>query len=125
MSDQATPQEKLFGLIKDGRYQEAVELLPQVHDINVLDPASGLNALHMASARCSVILLEALWARPDLDEVRKDARGQLASQLMWHVAGEEEFAVRLMAREREYAKAHGIVLWPKVRENDHPDSTLS
>jgi hypothetical protein len=106
-----TSQERLFELIKGARYQEAIDLLPSVTDINALDPKSGYNALHMAAGRCSVALLEALWARPDLDETRLDAKNFPASELAWTIGGNEELSVQLMRRERDYALAHAEPLW--------------
>lgn len=113
MSDATTPDAQFLSLIKERRYQEAIALMPAVTDINALDPESGAAALHMAAGRCATILLKALWARDDLDELRRDAQGRYASEVAWHVGDDEELSARLMEREHAYAKAHGLTAWPK------------
>ncbi len=120
MSDATTPEAQFLSLIKGRRYQEAIALMPQVANINALDPDSGAAALHMAAGRCATILLRALWARGDLNELCQDAEGRYASEVAWHVGNDEELSARLMEREHAYAKAHGLTAWPKPWAGNEP-----
>ncbi len=113
MQDEITSDIRFLELIKERRYQEAIEIMPEVVDINAPDPETGAAPIHIAAGRRATILLSALWTRDDLDELRRDAQGRYPSEVAWHVGGDEQLSEKLMEREHAYAKAHGLVAWPK------------
>lgn len=80
---------RFLELIKERRYMEAIEIMPDVTDINAIDPASGAAAIHMAAGRRATILLTALWTRDDLDELRQDSKSRYPSEIAWHVGKDE------------------------------------
>lgn len=114
MSDDVPPDSAdLFRLLKAHRYAEAIELIPAVGDVNVVDPKTGFTALHWGAAHRVRGVLNALWQRDDLDELARDRQGQYASELAWQIATDEELGVELMQRERDYGARHDLDVWPK------------
>lgn len=110
---------RFLELIKARRYQDAIEIMPDVNDINAIDPVSGAAAIHMAAGRQVMILLNALWTRDDLNELRQDSKGRYPSEVAWHVGKDEDLSAILMEREHAYAKKHGLVAWPKPSSGDN------
>ena len=104
---------ELFRLLKAHQYPEAAKLVLQVQDINLIDPETGLTALHWAAGHVVKSLLEVLWKRPDLDELARDAQGRYASELAWQVAEDEMLGAELMWREKAYGERVGQRPWPK------------
>ncbi len=113
MSNGSTIDVQFLELIKAQRYDEAIALIPQVQDINALDPSSGATALHMAAGRRATRLLKALWTRSDLNELCQDTNGRYPSEVAWHIGGDEALAASLMEREHAYAQKNNTQAWPK------------
>lgn len=105
--------EAFFTALRDHNIRAAISLMGEVEDINAIDPQTGMNALHWASAYAATGLLERLWAHPELDDTVRDAQGRYASQLAWVLANHEELGTTLMQRERAFANKTGQTLWPK------------
>lgn len=120
MLDGTTTDTQFLALIKARRYPEAIEIMPEVADINALDPETGAAAIHMAAGRRSTLLLNALWKRDDLDELRRDTQGRYPSEVAWHVGGDEKLSEQIMEREHAFAKKHGLVAWPKPATDHDP-----
>lgn len=100
-------------LVADRKYDEALALLPQVKDVNVLHPEHNATALHTAAARQAMSFIKAfIDARgEDIDFQMKDGYGRLASDLAWNHARNEELGAWLMDKEREYAQKHNSPLF--------------
>ncbi len=113
MSNETTPEVRFLELIKARQYQDAIAMMPEVEDINVLDAESGSAAIHMAAGRRSTVLLKALWTREDLNELCQDSLDRYPSEVAWDVGGDEELSTLLMEKENAYAKFHELTAWPK------------
>ena len=118
VTDRTEVDIRFLELIKERRYQDAISMMSEVTDINALDPESGAAAIHMAAGRRATILLNALWTRDDLNELRQDVLGRYPSEVAWLVGGDEELSAKLMEREHAFAKKHGLVAWPKPETDD-------
>lgn len=92
-------------LVSQRKYDQALEILPQVENPNLYHPKYQATALHMAAARSAAAFIDKFTkSREDIDFLMKDSEGQLASQVAWHYAKDEILGATLMILEREYAK---------------------
>ncbi len=112
-----------LALIKAHRFRQAIEMLSEVTNINIVDAETGMTPLHFAAGYRVEAFLEALWTRDDLDELVCDREGRYASELAWQVAGDEVLGGRLMVRESSYAKRTGQKAWPKPQGNASEEPT--
>lgn len=105
---------KFVQLVKERHYQEALNMLEQVENINTLDPHLQATALHLAAARSAENFIDQLCRRPDIDYLVKDKDNRLASEIAWHVAENEELGAKLMHKEKNFAEISGQPAWPKT-----------
>ncbi len=106
--------------VRQRRYQEALGLIAQVRDINVVDPQTGATALHYAAHRSCMVLIEALAQRADLNYLVRDRDGRLPSELAWELSGNASLGARLIAQEQAQATRDGVQLWPKPPPASEP-----
>lgn len=100
-------------LVRERKYKEALAIIDQVEDINVVDQQTQATALHFAAYRSCVALIDALEKRSDLNYLAQDKKGRYPSQLAWEEAGHEELGAKLIHKEAEQARREGIKAWPK------------
>lgn len=109
---------RFIRLVRERKYEEAVAMIDEVHDINIADPQTSATALHFAAHRSVNGLLAELEKREDLDYLVRDRNGRYASELAWEVSGNEELGALLQAKERQQARRAGVQAWPKPEEPD-------
>lgn len=100
-------------LVASQKYRQAIELIDQVSDINVRDPAHGVTALHYAASRSALPLLRRLQERDDLDYLAQDEEGRYPSEMAWHIARNPELGQQLQDLEKLAADERGEKPWPK------------
>ena len=114
MNDSSDNIDLLFiKLVGDRKYQEAMDILGRVKDINIKDPKFGCNALHYCAARSALPFLKQLRGRDDLDYLAKDNEGRFASEIAWQLARNPELGQELQDLEKIAADKQGIKPWPK------------
>jgi len=100
-------------LVKERKYKEALDIIDQVQDINVIDQQTQATALHFAAHRSCIGLIDGLERREDLSYLVKDSKGRYPSELAWDVSGNEELGAKLIQKEKEQADRQGVQIWPK------------
>ena len=105
--------ETFIELVAERRYGRALELMPNVSDINIVHSEHGMNAWHFAAAFGVFKLIEALQTRDDLDYLQRDRDGNSASELAWDVCANEGLSQELMALEYKAGQDAGVDPWPR------------
>ena len=101
-------------LVKDRNYTQALEIIDQVQDINVVDQQTQNTVLHFAALRLSSGFIERLEQRTDLNYLVQNKEGRYPSELAWEVSGDEELGAKLIQKEKEQADREDIQAWPKA-----------
>lgn len=90
-------------LVKERQYQQALDIIDDVKNINVVDKETGATALHLAASRSVVEFIAHLEKRDDLDYLVRDGKGRFPSDMAWAVAHNEELGIELMQKEKQQA----------------------
>jgi len=100
-------------LVRGRKYDEAIELMPKVKNINVQSKNSGATALHLAVARNIRTFIDCLEEREDLNYCVKTFEGLFPSDMAaieknWQLADE------FRNKESDHAREHGIEMFPPL-----------
>jgi len=104
------PLREYFAAAKTGDAKTIIKHLDAGISVNAVEPTTTFTALHYAASQRSDMLLETLLDQPDIDNLKRDGLGRLASELAGACAGDMETARRLRTLELWQARNQGIIL---------------
>jgi len=106
---------RFMSAAKSGDTTILLELLEQGFPVNAREPATSFTALHHTAAHSSEDAVNALVERDDIDLLKRDGFGRLASELAGRFGENLELSRRLRMLEAAQAREQGITLTYRPR----------
>ena len=106
---------KFMNAAKSGDATILLELLEQDFPVNAREPATSFTALHHTAAHSSEDAVSVLVWREDIDLLKRDGFGRLASELAGRFGENLELSRRLRMLEAAQAQERGITLTYRPR----------